>query len=73
MARKIKVEDTKAVVEIPDKIINVKDYAVKNGLLDNSDKPGTILKALNAIDREFGIIDVWGLGENVFVRIRGEF
>lgn len=73
MVKKIKVEDTKAMVEIPDKIISVRDYAINHGLLDNTDKPGTILKCLNAIDRAYGVMDVWGLGENVFVRIRGEY
>lgn len=71
----VTVDDTKATIIKQDlvyKFIDVKDYAAKNGLLNNSNKNESVVKALNSIDEVYGIVDIYGLGELIVARIRGE-
>lgn len=73
--KNITINDTEATITKPDlvcKFMDVKDYAAKNGILNNSDKHGSIIKAINSIDETYGILDIYGLGELIVARIRGE-
>lgn len=68
---KAKIKGTKAVLpELPSKFVNIKDYAVENGIQDNSDKAGSLLKAINAIDKEYGIVNLFALGEFYVAEVR---
>lgn len=55
-----------------DKILNVQEYATKHGIMNNFDKAGSIVKALNMIDQELGLVDVWAVGESVVCKVRGK-
>lgn len=71
----VTTSDTKVKIvkdEMINKIIDVRAYAVENKLNDNSDKARSLVRALNEIDRTYGIVDVWAVGEIVVARIRGE-
>ena len=77
MAKKITTttSDTKVKIvkkEFIEKFIDVKKYAVENSLQDNSDKPTSLLKAINHIESNYGIVDLYSIGEVVIARIRGE-
>jgi len=52
-----------------EKFINVKDYALSHGLQDNGNKPASLLKAINAIEQEYGILDIFSLGEVVVAKV----
>ena len=52
-----------------DRFINVKDYAMAHGLQDNGNKPASLLKAINAIEQEYGILDIFSLGEVVVAKV----
>ena len=52
-----------------DRFINVKDYALSHGLQDNGNKPASLLKAINAIEQEHGILDIFSLGEVIIAKV----